>query len=613
MISSRGDGESPYVPHYSRLLPVREAHYTNRPIHEKIALKLGQRKLLFNELEFYTKYATPGSTVVYVGSASGIHSVAFARLFPEVHFIFYDPNAFYSGLADCANIETHQMYFTDEIAQQLQTVYRDILFLSDIRTGEAESYVVTDMEFQKRWCDILKPRAAMLKFRLPWASGKTEYYAGDIYTQPRIGATSTETRLWVTDFKFVEYDNDVYNNRVFYYQKYCRNAFHDIPEHLFVIPGLDHCHDCWSEIKICQDYISAYPDVFKSVVDLMEYISECTFSKLDVPPHGLMRDERDVEKRIEALREHTISADQHRKEHKHEFAFPQFKIAELRAQLYATKIPRNLISALKITPAPRVACFDSKSVAKLPETSVRPLHEHEKYPSYYPERANTILIAEFCEKSTCDTVVLILRDLPENIFFEMFPKQFILYSIADVHEFRIINNVIFFKKKFDEFECAFIKKKYGDVDLFLDCEMSPVHEKLQPKLCVCDYSGRETGKCIIIPWADKATTRCKIMLGSEKPPVNIEAKIFHFHVAVSECVQKGRCYNCRRERKIFTKIFGDKCENAIAHFMGRLMPPHDIIERENCNLQCVSNISNYMNGLIREFKMRKQKIIMNSR
>lgn len=295
-----------FVPHYSRLLPEKQAKYTKRSVYEKIALKLGQRKLLMNELEFYTEFADNNTVVIYAGAAAGIHSVAFARLFEKVHFIFYDPNKFFDGLADCPNIETHQEFFTDEIASDLQKKYKHkrILFLSDIRSGTEEEYVQKNMDMQKNWCFIIKPYRAMLKFRLPWQPGKTEYFKGDIYTQPRIGATSTETRLWVSDFSMKKYDNEVYNNQVFYYQKYCRNAFHDLEHH--DIAGLDHCHDCWSEIQICKQYVKKYSDIFSDVTELMEYLSVCS-SNINISPHGELPEEKNINKKIKILSNDTIN------------------------------------------------------------------------------------------------------------------------------------------------------------------------------------------------------------------------------------------------------------------------------------------------------------------
>lgn len=38
----------------------------------------------------------------------------------------------------------------------------------------------------------------MLKFRLPWRPGETEYLAGEVRLQPYAKPRSTETRLLVT-------------------------------------------------------------------------------------------------------------------------------------------------------------------------------------------------------------------------------------------------------------------------------------------------------------------------------------------------------------------------------------------------------------------------------
>lgn len=83
------------------------------------------------------------------------------------------------------------------------TPHISALFSSDIRSAETqtmreeetETHIRDDMESQKRWVEILKPRLSMLKFRLSWKPGKTTYLAGDIHLPVWGPITTTESRL----------------------------------------------------------------------------------------------------------------------------------------------------------------------------------------------------------------------------------------------------------------------------------------------------------------------------------------------------------------------------------------------------------------------------------
>ena len=63
----------------------------------------------------------------------------------------------------------------------------------------------------------MKPAASMLKFRLPWGDGVSEYLAGKIYLPVWGPQTTTETRLIVTDIKEASYDNRKYEEQMFYF------------------------------------------------------------------------------------------------------------------------------------------------------------------------------------------------------------------------------------------------------------------------------------------------------------------------------------------------------------------------------------------------------------
>ncbi len=299
-----------FIPHYSRLLGDSRESYKIRDKQEYLCLKAGQRKLLMTEIEFYTKYAEPGDTVVYAGAAPGHHNMMIFKMFPDIYFEFYDTNKFHEyNYEKCV---TYNKYFTAEDADHYGDVnglnnwgksLKKILFLTDIRTGSSEDHVKIDMELQRDWCIRMLPniKMAMIKFRLPWEYGSTEYFDGEIYTQPRIGCISTETRLYTDCKKNKIYDNDEYNDRLYYYNRYQRNAWHDYD--MPSVPGICHCHDCWSETQIFQEYINKYGRF--TLKELFDQASKYCMQPLTRPPHGLLSNERDINLKIKKLKEIT--------------------------------------------------------------------------------------------------------------------------------------------------------------------------------------------------------------------------------------------------------------------------------------------------------------------
>jgi hypothetical protein len=158
----------------------------------------GQRKLFMTEVHFLTEYGHDGDTVVYAGAAPGTHIPLLAELFPRVTFVLVDPAPFDPALRSHERVQTRNDLMDDQLASQFAG-RDDVLFLSDIRRTHAhETCIAEDMRDQERWHLFMQPRASMLKFRLPWSKGSTEYLDGAVYFQPYVHARSTETRLVVT-------------------------------------------------------------------------------------------------------------------------------------------------------------------------------------------------------------------------------------------------------------------------------------------------------------------------------------------------------------------------------------------------------------------------------
>lgn len=71
--------------------------YTRIPKLKKLNCHIGQRKLLMSEIYFYSKYVDEGEStsppiIIYAGSASGEHTPAILKMFPNIKLLLIDPN-----------------------------------------------------------------------------------------------------------------------------------------------------------------------------------------------------------------------------------------------------------------------------------------------------------------------------------------------------------------------------------------------------------------------------------------------------------------------------------------------------------------------------------------
>lgn len=233
----------------------------------------GQRKLLLSEIEFLTEFGDFSDTVVYAGAAPGVKNSYLVSLFPEHSFVFVDPNPFDKRILDLAKnsdrVTVINDYFTDEMAKQYNPKIfgRRVLFISDIRTADIKSYddektedtIIKDNKMQAKWIKLMKPEVSMLKFRLPWGKGTTEYFEGFSYPSriylPVWGPQSTtETRLIIIGEGTHVYDNTEYEEQLFYFNTVTRVSYyeHNIP--VEEVPGLCHCYDCSAEIVILKKW-----------------------------------------------------------------------------------------------------------------------------------------------------------------------------------------------------------------------------------------------------------------------------------------------------------------------------------------------------------------------
>jgi hypothetical protein len=201
----------------------------------------GQRKLLMTELFLLLNY-TNYDHLVYAGAAPGNHIPYLANIFPEITFHLFDPKDM--SIPPWPNTIFYKELFTDEWAYRFRTVSDQCIFVSDIRNTKynreedvetMNNIVIEDMELQRKWVEIIRPRVFMLKFRLPFPAEilsegtskkyqerTVQYLDGKILKQPYIGPASSETRLIGTEIKYRDYSIVKYQDQMFYHNKNIR-------------------------------------------------------------------------------------------------------------------------------------------------------------------------------------------------------------------------------------------------------------------------------------------------------------------------------------------------------------------------------------------------------
>lgn len=268
------------LPNVSRTLQkdAPRKKYKKRQKEEPLANHWGQRKLFLVEIEFLTNYTNKKhkTIVVYPGAAPGTHIKYLSELFPHCYFILVDPCPF--KVKPCAdNIEIRNEYFTHQMAQELYDEYRvkcpdtHLLFMSDIRTAnwremefdENEEYVQKDNKMQLEWSQILQPDKAMLKFRLPYIKGQTEYFDGDLYLSPWGPNRTTETRLvpkatresWKNKEIMTIWDHTKYEEQLYYFNTKTRlqTYVHNVRGE-----GINYKYDSCAEILIVYEYLKKF-------------------------------------------------------------------------------------------------------------------------------------------------------------------------------------------------------------------------------------------------------------------------------------------------------------------------------------------------------------------
>lgn len=272
----------------------------------KTVIHWGQRKLLLSEIEFLTAYGrSEGDVVVYAGAAPGTHTPFLIKLFPNTSFMLFDPAPFSTKLMNGDRVTLRQECFTDEIASEIYELGLSdrLLFVCDIRScdpsimeeKEVDEHVIGDMDSQMRWHNIMRPRRSMLKFRLPWKKGKTNYLKGDIFLPVWGPITTTEARLITHECssEMCEYDNTEYEQQMFHFNTNARvgRYFHNVSVNPRDSQGLDYCYDCRSEVHILGEYLRTVKqideaDLSGSIAQLSKDISRAIGERTLLSPNS---------------------------------------------------------------------------------------------------------------------------------------------------------------------------------------------------------------------------------------------------------------------------------------------------------------------------------------
>ena len=92
-----------------------------------------------------------------------------------------------------------------------------------VNNNEFEDAVKENNAWQINWVKIMKPKMAMLKFRIPFNTLEPyEYFDGEIDLQPWAPPHSSETRLLTNGLKMKMYILEEYDAKMYYYNNFIR-------------------------------------------------------------------------------------------------------------------------------------------------------------------------------------------------------------------------------------------------------------------------------------------------------------------------------------------------------------------------------------------------------
>ena len=192
-----------------------------------VSMRNESLRLFFISLLFLSKYAEKYDRIVYAGLGNIEHIWKLSQLFPKCEFEIWDPADIILPISP--NITRFREFFTDQDAEKYKKYRKKILFISNIRDTkmsgtfggpkkETDKVVLSDMQKQLKWCKLMKPKIALLRFRLAWEKGRKnslhKYLTGTHYLQP-YNSLTTDTMLSTSDYDSTQiYDADEYDEKM---------------------------------------------------------------------------------------------------------------------------------------------------------------------------------------------------------------------------------------------------------------------------------------------------------------------------------------------------------------------------------------------------------------
>ena len=225
--------------------------------------------LFFGQLEFLTIHAKPDYKIVYVNAAPGYHIAKLTDLFPLCTFDLWDTDHF--NIPARQSIKLYQEKFTDKSAYNYSTQNIKILFISHFDNYQ------NGMEDQARWCRIMKPIRALIKFFI--TDNIFYYLIGTIFLQP-YNFFPNQTILSTNDYVTKKYyDIEDFRKRINYHNVYnhCKKIKSNIWETTIKKYNLDNTWDNLIALRICYNYlknknINSKNETGKLLIDILQYL-----------------------------------------------------------------------------------------------------------------------------------------------------------------------------------------------------------------------------------------------------------------------------------------------------------------------------------------------------
>ena len=273
-------------------LPYRKS----RMGHTYHTINYEERKMLLNIVRFLTEYGGAVRYVINIGVNTLCLPVV-AKLFPNNEFYMYETTK-------CTHECEHRSdnipnmhnggILTDTVARKWAHVSSNITLVSNL----------TDMDAQKSWYDLLQPSCAMLRFQLPFWTGKGQSYVsyldGELWFQAWTSRASTETRLVINgSAKLRSYDIHKYENQLSYHNFIVRvwTSYGEAVNaaRRCTIQGIDNCADCAFEWAVWKEYHGVKSDraeargnqcIISNCCASMADVAHSMHQPLDMSPHG---------------------------------------------------------------------------------------------------------------------------------------------------------------------------------------------------------------------------------------------------------------------------------------------------------------------------------------